>query len=175
MQSDGNNTPTLPNSAPDGIHHLVELFGCCPNQINSQPFWETILDAALKGADIQILNRHFYCFAPQGVTGYILLSASHVSIHTWPENGYVACDVFSCGDESETSAIVRRITEAIRHERTHITTLRRGYRFGADVEVVQLPAVEAVVHCEHQADCAAAGGLNPSPLPLSGEGLQLPP
>jgi S-adenosylmethionine decarboxylase len=153
MRTDSQNTPTLPNSHPDGIHHLIEFFGCCPHQINSRNFWETILDSALEGADIQILNRHFYCFAPHGVTGYILLSASHVSVHTWPENGYVACDVFSCGDENETNSIAQRITAAIRHERTHVTSLRRGYRYDNDAVVLQLPAVDTVVHCENREIC----------------------
>lgn len=156
MYTDGHNTSALPNSAPDGIHHLLEYFGCCPQQINSQLFWETILDSALEGADIQILNRHFYCFAPHGVTGYFLLSASHISVHTWPEQGYVACDVFSCGDETETSTIVQRITAAIRHERNCITTMRRGYRFAADAEAMLLPAIETVLHCEQRGSCPAA-------------------
>ncbi|MDZ4164520.1 MAG: adenosylmethionine decarboxylase, partial [Smithellaceae bacterium] len=155
MHTEGHNSPTLPNSAPDGIHHLIEFFGCCPQQINSQNFWETILDSALEGADVQILNRHFYAFAPHGVTGYFLLSASHISVHTWPENGYVACDVFSCGDEDETSLIVQRITAAIRHERTRVTSLHRGYRFGADSDATPLLPIEAMVHCEQQKVCPA--------------------
>jgi S-adenosylmethionine decarboxylase proenzyme len=155
--------PPLSNSAPDGIHHLVEFFGCCQHQINSQNFWETILDSALKGAKIQILNRHFYSFAPHGVTGYFLLSASHISVHTWPEKGYVACDVFSCGDENETNLIVQRITTAIRHERTSVTSLRRGYRFGADSDAAPLQPLEAVVHCEQREVCPAAGHIS-SPL-----------
>lgn len=155
MNTDSHNPPVLPNSAPDGIHHLVEFFGCCPHQINSQNYWETILESALEGADIEILNRHFYCFTPHGVTGYILLSASHISVHTWPENGYVACDVFSCGDENETSSIVHKISTAIRHERTRVTSLRRGYRFEADSEVIQLPSFDTVVHCEQRERCPA--------------------
>lgn len=145
----------LPNSAPDGIHHLIEFFGCCPQQINSQDFWETILDSALVGADVQILNRHFYAFAPHGVTGYFLLSASHISVHTWPENGYVACDVFSCGDEDETSLIVQRITAAIRHERTRVTSLHRGFRFGADSDPTPLQTIEAGAHCGQREVCPA--------------------
>lgn len=157
MQTDSHNTPTLPNSAPDGIHHLVEFFGCCPHQINSQDFWETILDSALEGADIQILNRHFYCFTPHGITGYFLLSASHISVHTWPEHGYVACDVFSCGDENETRNIVQRITAAIRHERICITSLCRGYRGGAESDALPLTPVENLVHCNQHETCPLVG------------------
>jgi len=140
----------LPNSPPDGIHHLVEFFGCCPHQINSQTFWETILAEALAGAEIQILNRHFCRFSPQGITGYFLLSASHIAIHTWPEHGYVACDIFSCGCEKETAAIVARVTAAINHQRVHAVALRRGFRFGTGSETVAMPPSETVAHCHRR-------------------------
>jgi S-adenosylmethionine decarboxylase proenzyme len=120
----------------------------------------------LEGADIQILNRHFYSFTPHGVTGYFLLSASHVSVHTWPEHGYVACDVFSCGDETETSSIVHRITSAIRHKRTHLTTLRRGYQFGADSDAMPLPSIKTMAHCEQHRVCPAAD-TNPHTLVMA--------
>ena len=146
----------LPNCAPDGIHHLVEFFGCCPHQINSQTFWETILAKSLEGSSIQILNQHFYSFNPHGVTGYILLSASHISVHTWPEHGYIACDIFSCSGEEETATIVNKIISAIKHERNHISTLRRGYQYGLGNDVVTLPPVETIEHCGQRRECPAA-------------------
>lgn len=69
----------------------------------------------------------------------------------------MACDVFSCGEETETSSIVLRITSAIRHEPTHVTTLRRGYRFGADSDAMPLPLIETIVHCDQREECPAAG------------------
>lgn len=144
----------IANSAPDGIHIVAEFFGCCPRQVDSIAFWEKTLAEALDGMNLQILNRHFYRFAPLGVTGYLLLSASHVSIHTWPEHGYVACDVFSCSAEEETKAVIKRITDAVRHERNLVSSLRRGYRLGA--EAATLPVLETVTHCRPPGQCPAA-------------------
>ena len=45
-----------------------------------------------------IVNSVFHVFAPQGVTGVVVVEESHFSIHTWPEHGYVAVDVYTCGD-----------------------------------------------------------------------------
>jgi S-adenosylmethionine decarboxylase len=118
----------LKNSAPDGIHYLIEFFGCSGKYIDSVTHWEKLLSAAIAKADIKPLNSHFYKFAPHGITGYILLSASHIAIHTWPEYGYVACDVFSCGCTDETQRIVDNIQERVAHTKIKIRKMKRGFR-----------------------------------------------
>lgn len=52
----------------------------------------------IKRAKMNILNIFEHCFYPQGCTIVITLSESHVSCHTWPENGCIAIDVYTCGD-----------------------------------------------------------------------------
>ena len=57
-------------------------------------------------------------FEPQGVTGLALLAESHISIHTWPESGYAAVDVFTCGDHTmpeQARAVLRDELRAQRH------------------------------------------------------------
>lgn len=110
----------LHNSKPDGVHFLIEFFGCGAQQLDDIAFWKGILTKAIEESDVSILNEHFYKFTPHGITGYLLLSASHVSIHTWPEYGYAACDVFSCGGEDETTKIVQHIKSGLRHEKINI-------------------------------------------------------
>ena len=118
----------LHNSQPVGIHFLVEFFGCAEDQLDSLPFWKKLLADAVKNRDIKTLNKHFYHFKPYGITGYLLLSTSHISVHTWPEYAYAACDVFSCGVESETASIVDFITENLSHEKVRSRKMKRGYR-----------------------------------------------
>jgi S-adenosylmethionine decarboxylase proenzyme len=65
-------------------------------------FWKKILVLSAEAAGMKVLNQQFFQFTPEGITGYLLLSTSHISMHTWPEHGYVACDVFSCGGDRET-------------------------------------------------------------------------
>jgi len=118
----------LKNSLPDGVHYLVEFFGCDKEQLDSVPFWEGLLTDALSNADVNMINSHFYQFTPHGVTGYLLLSASHISVHTWPEYEYAACDVFSCGDEAETGKIVAHVKSRLTHQTDRYKRLNRGYR-----------------------------------------------
>ena len=118
----------LKNSSPDGIHYLVEFFGCERSQLDSMPFWEKLLIDSISDADVKMLNSHFYQFTPYGVTGYLLLSASHISIHTWPEYEYAACDVFSCGNEEETGKIVAHIRNNLKYKKDRAEKFNRGFR-----------------------------------------------
>ncbi|MEK9151518.1 MAG: adenosylmethionine decarboxylase [Patescibacteria group bacterium] len=117
----------MQNSNPNGIHYFLEFFGCDVRQIDSVDFWKDILPRSVEGTDIKILHDHYYKFEPQGVTAFLLLSASHISVHSWPEHGYVACDVFACGEEKDTDAIVRSLSEHISHERVRINKVQRGF------------------------------------------------
>jgi len=119
----------IKNSKPSGTHYLISFYGCDERQINSAEFWDTILCAGVKNAGIPILHNHFYEFNPHGITGFVLLAASHVSIHTWPEYKYVACDVFSCSPEVETGNLVRHIVKAVTHTSKDIKKMSRGFRF----------------------------------------------
>ena len=116
------------NSAPDGVHYLMEFFGCDTRQLDSVGFWRKLLTEAISAADVAILHRRFYKFSPHGVTGYLLLSASHISVHTWPEYAYAACDVFSCGDESKASTIAMHIRKRVAHNKTTTKKVKRGFK-----------------------------------------------
>ena len=121
------NEKQLQNSQPDGDHFLVGFFGCDPEQIDSLDFWQTVLPAAIEGSKMEILNSSFYKFDPQGVTGFLLLSSSHLSIHTWPENQYIACDLFTCSGEEDTKKVLAYLTENITHTKIEVTHVKRGY------------------------------------------------
>lgn len=110
-----------------GLHVIVDLFGCDPYQANSIKFWEDTLTYAAHSANMEILHQHFYQFKPHGVTGFLMLSTSHISVHTWPEYGYVACDVFSCSDDTNTLKAVDALTKAVESFRKNIQKIKRGY------------------------------------------------
>ena len=52
-----------------------------------------------------LLHIHTHKFSPQGVSGVAILAESHISVHTWPEIGYGAFDVFMCGDAEQMNAV----------------------------------------------------------------------
>ena len=95
------NSPQSP-SATDmvGKHCILELYNCDPAKLDDEAFLRTAITTAAKRAGATLLNLITHRFDPQGVTGLALLAESHISIHTWPESGYAAVDVFTCGDHT---------------------------------------------------------------------------
>ena len=83
-----------------GKHCILELYECDALKLNDEAFVRTTITTAAKLAGATLLNLITHRFEPQGVTGLALLAESHISIHTWPENGYAAVDVFTCGDHT---------------------------------------------------------------------------
>ncbi|MBP9760400.1 MAG: adenosylmethionine decarboxylase [Candidatus Pacebacteria bacterium] len=110
-----------------GTHHVIDLFGCNRQQINSESFLHKVLVDSLEGTGIELLNQSFYRFDPQGITGFLLLSTSHVSVHSWPEYGYLSLDVYSCSSESSTRAVAEYILSKIVHSSAVVKIIDRSY------------------------------------------------
>lgn len=119
----------LKNSHPDGTHFLIEFFGCDEKQIDDMKFWKSILEGGVTKAGLPILDSNFYRFNPNGITGFLLLASSHISVHTWPEYNYVACDVFSCSPYGKTKELVDFLIKKISHKKVEIKEFERGYKF----------------------------------------------
>ena len=81
-----------------GRHCILELYKCDHTKLNDEAFIRTTITSSAKIAGATLMNLVTHSFKPQGVTGLALLAESHISIHTWPEVGYAAIDVFTCGD-----------------------------------------------------------------------------
>jgi S-adenosylmethionine decarboxylase len=86
---------------------------------------EDLLHRAALAGGATILHGYFHPFAPCGVTGFLLLAESHLSVHTWPEEGFAAFDIFSCGD-MDTDAIVDTIRQTLRPARERLQLIHRG-------------------------------------------------
>jgi S-adenosylmethionine decarboxylase len=81
-----------------GKHYLLNLYECSHSLLNDEKFLRGIIELAAVQSGATIIKTHSKSFYPQGVTAFCLLSESHISIHTWPEKGEAAADVFTCGD-----------------------------------------------------------------------------
>lgn len=110
-----------------GTHFIFDLYGCNFELLNDRTLLEDILLKSADAASMEVLHSHFHEFEPHGITGLVLLSTSHISVHTWPEHGYGAFDVFSCSDSEQTMRAVEYITDKISHERKEISKIERGY------------------------------------------------
>jgi S-adenosylmethionine decarboxylase len=97
---------SLPAHRPAGIHLLADFHDVNADKLVSCEAIDTLLRAAATAAGATILHSHFHSFGPQlGVTGVLLLAESHISIHTWPEFGFAAADIFMCGDATPQLAL----------------------------------------------------------------------
>ena len=77
-------------------HLIVECHDCPSETIDHRPTIRKVLRAAAETCNLRILQVTIHRFRPQGVTAYALLRESHISVHTWPENGFAVIDVMSC-------------------------------------------------------------------------------
>jgi S-adenosylmethionine decarboxylase proenzyme len=81
-----------------GRHWLAEYHGCDLELLNDEPAVKALLERAARAAGATVVASVFHRFAPQGVSGVVVIEESHLSIHTWPETGYAAVDFYTCGD-----------------------------------------------------------------------------
>ena len=81
-----------------GNHLLLEVYNVEHNLLNDGIALQRVMERGIQRAGMTILNIFQHCFHPQGLTIVIALSESHVSCHTWPEEGCIAIDVYTCGD-----------------------------------------------------------------------------
>ena len=79
-------------------HVLFTLKGCPFDVLDDEELIRKVLYYTVKEVGANLLDLNVYKFEPQGVTGYAMISESHISIHTWPEKGMAICDIFTCGD-----------------------------------------------------------------------------
>lgn len=81
-----------------GKHLLLEVYNVDFNLLNDSISLQKVMKRGIERAKMTILNIFSHSFDPQGCTIVIALAESHVSCHTWPENGCIAIDVYTCGE-----------------------------------------------------------------------------
>ncbi|NJK89780.1 MAG: adenosylmethionine decarboxylase [Myxococcales bacterium] len=81
-----------------GQHLLAEYYGCPSAVLNDEGAIRALLQRAAQVAGATVVATVFHRFAPQGVSGVVVVEESHLSIHTWPEAGYAAVDFYTCGE-----------------------------------------------------------------------------
>jgi len=106
-------------------HILFELEGCPFETLNDASLIEGMLILAANLARATLLHSHVHEFEPQGVTGFALLAESHISIHTWPEDGRAVCDVFTCGDHTDPERAVLFLEATLKSKSIRSTTISR--------------------------------------------------
>ncbi|MEM7022122.1 MAG: adenosylmethionine decarboxylase [Pseudomonadota bacterium] len=107
-----------------GSHLIIDLWGA--HHLDDVALVERTLRRAVVEAGATLLHVHFHKFSPNGgISGVVVLAESHISIHTWPERGYAAIDVFMCGG-AEPHKVVPILRNAFQTERVVVNEQMRG-------------------------------------------------
>jgi S-adenosylmethionine decarboxylase len=107
-----------------GRHLVLELWGC--RNLNSPDAVEQALREIVTACDVTLLDLRVYPFEPIGVTGVAVVAESHINIHTWPEFGYAAVDIFTCGARKDPTAAIPVLRQFFAPERIESMEMTRG-------------------------------------------------
>ncbi len=119
-------------SPSTGITHLLELYDCPPEILDDRYFIDAALAEAVDEAGATLLQQVSRRFVPQGVTALALLAESHISIHTWPEVGYAAVDIFTCGNRAMPHQAGQHLVRRLQAGRHTVHRADRGTDLGVD-------------------------------------------
>ena len=109
-----------------GTHLLLELKDCNPEILDDMEFIKQSLMGAAVEAGATIVGETFHKFSPVGVTGVVAIAESHLCIHTWPEYGYAAVDIFTCGESFDPKKAAKLLIERLESKNPELTQIERG-------------------------------------------------
>ena len=109
-----------------GRHVIVEMWGCCKDTIDNVEVVKEILVKATESVKATLVDVVCHRFSPHGVTGVAILAESHIAVHTWPEHGYAAADIFICGSAINPRNAASYMIEAFYAKETSFLELKRG-------------------------------------------------
>lgn len=109
-----------------GRHILAEFYNCDNDTLNDHALIEKYMTEAAEHANATVVRSCFHMFNPWGVSGVVVIQESHLTIHTWPEYGYAAIDLFTCGDEVNPWIAFEYLKEKLQAETTETNEVPRG-------------------------------------------------
>ena len=109
-----------------GKHLIIELFDCDSRIISDLKAVEKHLIEAIRLSGATIIRSFFHLFPPDGVSGIVVVAESHFSIHTWPEYGYSALDIFTCGDRIKSKEALNYLKKHLKARNSSTMELQRG-------------------------------------------------
>jgi S-adenosylmethionine decarboxylase len=109
-----------------GRHLLTEFYGCDRKTLNDSDRIKKIMEEAAITSGASIVQSVFHLFNPHGVSGVVVIAESHLTIHTWPEYGYSAVDIFTCGEEVDPWRAHHYLKEKLGAGSTSTVEMLRG-------------------------------------------------
>lgn len=109
-----------------GKHYLLELKDCNRETLNDLESLKKMMNTAAIDAGATVLGDSFHQFKPQGVSGVVIIAESHLFIHTWPECGYAAVDIFTCGESVKPGKAVQMVIDQLEAKNHSVLEIQRG-------------------------------------------------
>lgn len=110
-----------------GKHYLLDLKDCRKDRLDDMDFIKEVLLNVAREAGTSVIGESFHRFLPQGLSGVVLITGAHLCIHTWPEYGYAAIDIFTHGDPFNPEEASRMIVDKFESRNPAIVELKRGF------------------------------------------------
>ena len=123
-----------------GRHLIAEYVDCAPGKLDDLAFLERCLLEAVRRSGATMVKSTFHRYAPQGVSGVVVIAESHMSVHTWPEYNYAAVDFFTCGQSVDPYRANEYLKEMLGSPNACVTEIRRGIPSSADEVIEHKPA-----------------------------------
>lgn len=120
-----------------GRHVLAEFYGCPPDILVNLELLKQYMVEAAQHAGAEVRETVFHPFSPQGISGVVVISESHLAIHTWPEFGYAAVDIFTCGQTIDPWVSCNYLKQAFSAQNISAREIKRGI---FDVQLDHKPA-----------------------------------
>ena len=114
-----------------GRHTTADYYGCRKETLNDMVLMQNMISQAIHAANLKMLSIQTYRFEPEGVTVVALLTDGHLGIHTYPELGFAAVDLFTCDSHSLPEKALLAIKKELSPEKTKNTLIKRG-DFGSE-------------------------------------------
>jgi len=109
-----------------GYQLMLDLKGCDKTLLDDLLYIKECMLEAASEIGATVVGETFHQFSPQGVTGVISIAESHLSIHTWPEHGYAAIDIFTCGTVVKPHKAAQKLMRSLNCRDRSVTEMRRG-------------------------------------------------
>jgi len=109
-----------------GLHLILDLFACDRAVLDDEGAIRAMMIEGAKRSGANVIGERFHKFEPQGVSGVVILAESHLAIHTWPEHGFAAVDLFTCSAHLDAESCFGYLRDRFRCRASQSMTLRRG-------------------------------------------------
>lgn len=124
-----------------GYHLLTEFYGCGHDILNDMGKIKSLMDKAAVVSGASIVESIFHRYSPHGVSGVVVIEESHLAIHTWPEYGYAAVDLFTCGEEVNPWKAYEFLKKGLAPQSTSTKEIIRGEMLGDENRVKYGPTL----------------------------------